>query len=241
MRDNPCMTTDPIRPLSLRSPLLHKSAFCLALILAWDFSGLDLWMAQLFGGPQGFSQTNSWLWAGLLHDDLRPFPWLLEIALIIAIWWPIGSLRLISRARRAQFALTTLLALLLVSSIKMHSSTSCPWDLEQFGGLAQHVSHWAWGARDGGSGGCFPAGHASAGFAFLGGFFALRHGAANSAKRWLIGAMMAGLILGMAQQIRGAHYMSHTLWTAWFCWSAAAAVDAVFSLWIAKRRRSQKS
>ena len=228
-----------LRPL-LRSPLLRGSALCLALLLLWDFSGLDLPMAQLFGGPQGFAQTDSWLWAGLLHDDLRPFPWLLEIGLMIAVWWPIGSLRLISRARRAQFALTTLLALLLVSSIKIHSSTSCPWDLQQFGGVAQYVSHWAWGLKDGGTGGCFPAGHASAGFAFLGGFFALRHTAAKNARRWLIGAMLAGLVLGLAQQIRGAHYMSHTLWTAWFCWCAAAALDALFSSLIAWRQRSQK-
>ena len=94
-------------------------------------------------------------------------------------------------ARRAQLALTTLAALLTVSTIKLYSHTSCPWDLQEFGGVATYVSHWALGLRDGGTGGCFPAGHASAGFAFIGGFFAFRHGLPKTAWRWFAGAMLA--------------------------------------------------
>jgi membrane-associated PAP2 superfamily phosphatase len=44
---------------------------------------------------------------------------------------------------------------------------------------------------------------------------------------WLIAAVVCGLVLGLAQQWRGAHYMSHTLWTAWVCWSVALAIDVV--------------
>jgi len=89
--------------------------------------------------------------------------------------------------------------------------------------------------RDGGSGGCFPAGHASAGFAFIGGFFALRHTLPRTARRWLAGALAAGLVLGLAQQVRGAHYMSHTLWTAWLCWASAALVDNIVSQMLSQR------
>ncbi len=79
---------------------------------------------------------------------------------------------------------------------------------------------------DGGPGGCFPAGHASAAFAYAGGWFAWRRAAPALARRWLFGALAAGLLLGVAQQMRGAHYMSHTLWTAWICWTAGFAIDA---------------
>ena len=104
--------------------------------------------------------------------------------------------------------------------------------------MASYVSHWAWGVRDGGDGGCFPAGHASAGFAFLGGLFAFRHRLPATAARWLAGAMLTGLLLGVAQQLRGAHYMRHTLWTAWFCWVTAANLDLGFSQ--LERRTSQR-
>ena len=85
--------------------------------------------------------------------------------------------------------------------------------------MARYASHWALGVVDGGGGRCFPAGHASAGFAFVGGYFALRHKAPAAARWWLAAAVLAGLVLGGAQQVRGAHFMSHTLWTGWLCWT----------------------
>ena len=206
------------------------------LLLVWDFSGLDLWMAGWFGSASGFPLESHWLWRDLLHDDIRLWPWVLELGLLVAIFWPLGTLKKLPMARRAQLALTTLVALLVVSTIKIYSRSSCPWDLQQFGGVATYVSHWSWGVRDGGTGGCFPAGHASAGFAFIGGFFVFRHVLPRTAWRWFAGAMMVGALFGLAQQIRGAHYMSHTLWTAWFCWTVAAAADAAVSQLIARNR-----
>ena len=58
--------------------------------------------------------------------------------------------------------------LLVVSLIKRASLTSCPWDLAEFGGPAQYVSHWVLGLADGGGAHCFPGGHASAALAFVG-------------------------------------------------------------------------
>ncbi|WP_232291588.1 phosphatase PAP2 family protein [Polaromonas sp. JS666] len=203
--------------------------------MLWDYSGLDLWLAHWFGSARGFPLQDHWLWRGLLHDGIRPLPWLLELGLLAAIVWPVVALRQLAPERRAQLALTTLLALLAISGMKLHSHTSCPWDLQQFGGVAKHVSHWAWGVSDGGGGHCFPAGHASAGFAFLGGFFAFRHALPATARRWLAGAMLAGFALGLAQQVRGAHYMSHTLWTAWLCWATAALVENIVSQMLSQR------
>lgn len=224
--------------VSSLSPLFFWSLACFLLLLAWDASGLDLTLARWFGSASGFALENHWFWRGVLHDDMRPLPWLFEALLLIGIAWPVGSLRQLPASRRVQLALTTLLALLVVSDIKLHSHSSCPWSLQEFGGVARHVSHWAWGVRDGGDGGCFPAGHASAGFAFVGGFFAFRPHLPATARRWLLASMLAGLLLGLAQQVRGAHYMSHTLWTAWFCWATAAGLDLGFT-WLA-RLTSQK-
>jgi membrane-associated PAP2 superfamily phosphatase len=210
-----------------------------AWLLVWDYSRFDLWMASIFGDASGFALQNHWFWRGVLHDAIRPLPWAVELTLLVGIAWPIGNLRQLPVARRVQLALTTLLALLLISSLKLHSTTSCPWDLRQFGGVAVYVSHWTRGVADGGGGGCFPAGHASAGFAFLGGFFAFRHTLPTIARRWLVGALAAGLVLGIAQQVRGAHYMSHSLWTAWLCWSCAALVDSAVTAWMSWRARRQ--
>lgn len=205
------------------------------LLIAWDYSRLDLPMAHWFGTAQGFSRENHWLWRKLLHDDIRLWPWVLELGLLTAIVWPWGHLKNLPMLRRTQLAFTTLAALALISSLKHYSHSSCPWSLREFGGVASYVSHWDWGVLDGGAGGCFPAGHASAGFAFIGGFFVFKQVQPACARRWLAGAMAAGLMLGLAQQVRGAHYMSHTLWTAWLCWTVAATADGAVS-WLSARQ-----
>ena len=130
-----------------------------------------------------------------------------------------------SRAERLQLAVTTLLALAVVSTLKYASTTSCPWDLAEFGGVARYASHWALGTVDGGSGKCFPAGHASAGFAFIGGYFVLRRNRPRAARIWLGSVLAAGFALGFSQQMRGAHFQSHTLWTGWLCWTSAWLID----------------
>jgi membrane-associated PAP2 superfamily phosphatase len=68
------------------------------------------------------------------------------------------------------------------------------WDLSEFGRSARHVSHWAFGVNDGGPGRCFPSGHASAAFS----------------------------LFSVAQTVRGAHYPSHSMWTAWVCFATSA-------------------
>ena len=178
----------------------------LLLVLAWDALALDLPLARLSGSSLGFPLRESWLLSTVLHEDARRLSWVLMFALILAIWWPVGALRQLSRGERAGLVSGTLLALLAVSALKSASHTSCPWDLAEFGGAAHYVTHWAFGVTDGGGGR----------------YFWLQDKAPRVARAWLLGVMAAGLMLGLTQQLRGAHFMSHTLWTAWVCWTTAA-------------------
>ncbi|WP_027994785.1 phosphatase PAP2 family protein [Simplicispira psychrophila] len=202
---------------TLSSDLAWTVASLLCL-LAWDALGLDRALAHVFGNDSGFPMRHQWFFVQVLHEGPRRLAWLLVLFLALGVWWPTGILRRIDLGERLQWALSALLALGVVSVLKNLSSTSCPWDLAEFGGVARYASHWALGVLDGGGGRCFPAGHASAGFAFLGGYFALRRRQPHAARWCLAGALVAGLILGVAQQVRGAHFMSHTLWTGWLCW-----------------------
>jgi membrane-associated PAP2 superfamily phosphatase len=195
------------------------------LVLGWDAAGLDLPFARLAGSGDGFPWRDHWLLSAVLHEGGRRLSWLLALGLCLAVWWPIGPFQRLPQSRRLQLATTTLLAALAVSLLKVGSHTSCPWELSDFGGLAHYASHWTL-RPDGGTGRCFPAGHAASGFSFMGGYFAFRPVDARIARRWLAAAVSGGLVLGLAQQWRGAHFMSHTLWTAAICWCVALAVDA---------------
>jgi membrane-associated PAP2 superfamily phosphatase len=227
-----------IRSAVSRSTPLVLTLISLALLLLWDATGLDVALASRAGTPIGFPWREHWFLVKVMHEGARSLSWVLVIALFISIRWPFWILRRLSAGERAQLAFTTLASVLAVSLLKLTSSTSCPWDLQAFGGAAHYVSHWAWGVRDGGGGNCFPAGHASAGFAYIGGYFVFRRSSPGIARAWLACALVAGLALGLSQQLRGAHYMSHTLWTAWVCWVTAFAIDALVQQ--ASRRRARR-
>lgn len=217
----------------MRPPLsrpLAATLVALLLLLAWDAGGGDLWLARLAGGHAGFALRDSFWLVTVLHRGGKALGWAVLLVLLLGLRWPTGVLRRLDAWERWQLVLSPLAAVAAVALLKHYSQTSCPWDLGEFGGPAHYVSHWAWGVRDGGSGHCFPAGHASVGFAYAGGWFALRRHAPRAAACWLAVALAAGLLLGLAQQLRGAHFLSHTLWSAWVCWVAGWAVDGTIAL-----------
>ncbi len=199
------------------TPLLATLA-ALVVVLAWDASPLDLVVAKVMGGPTGFPWREHPLFTRVLHDGARMLAALMLLALALAIWRPFGPLRQLARGRRVWLLVAVSSAMLMVSVAKRLSATSCPWDVAGLGGTLPHVSHWLLGQGDGGPGHCFPAGHASAGFGWLAGWAAWPAGS-KVRRAWLASALVAGVVLGVAQQMRGAHFMSHTLWTAWLCWS----------------------
>ena len=216
------------RPPSWRRDL-GVTLLAALLLLAWDASGADLWVSRAVGGDAGFPWRDAWLTRHLLHDGGR---WAAGVLLAGLVWraWrcppddPLGA-----RARWGALG-AVLLNLVAVPAFKRASATSCPWDLAEFGGSAQWVSHWSWGVLDGGPGHCFPSGHAVAAFCFLALYFAWRDVRPAVARRWLLAVLAAGLLFGAAQVLRGAHYMSHVAWSAWVCWALSAAVDALSHL-----------
>lgn len=201
-------------------PLVWLSGL-LAFTLLWDVSDLDRAVMQAIGTSQGFALREAWWLSAVLHDGLRTAMTLAWLLLIGWALWP--GLRLPRRERWWVVALVSA-SLLAVNLIKNASLTSCPWDLRVFGGSAQHVSHWAWGLVDGGPGRCFPGGHASSGFAFLALGLPWLQAPAGAAPRrrvvglrWLAAALFIGLLAGVVQTLRGAHFPSHTLWTLLIC------------------------
>lgn len=212
-----------------RQRVLATLALALGFLL-WESTDGDRWLADMAGNAAGFAWRSHWLLDDLVHGGGRLLAWALALALCLGVWWPVGPLRPLGLPRRLQLAGGVLLSVAVVALLKSVNPAACPWSLSAYGGVAEPVSHWLWWAGPaGGRGGCFPAGHASAGFAFIGGYFVFRPVAPVLARRWLVAAVVAGLLLGVSQQWRGAHFMSHTLWSGWLCWCMAWALDVAFS------------
>lgn len=122
--------------------------------------------------------------------------------------------------RRGGLLLACSLALvpLLLGGGKRFTDVYCPQQLEAFGGsyVYQGVLECRNPANAGRSPGkCFPAGHASGGFALMALFFVL-----PGRRRWagLAGGLAAGWSMGLYQMLRGQHFLSHTLFTMIGAW-----------------------
>lgn len=221
------LSTHP--PAQAAAPLWRGWWLLLALTLLWDWGGADLAVMQAIGSPDGFALRHQWLLSRVLHDAVRQLAVLCYGLVWLWAAWParrpVGPAVLwrLPRRERLTVALLVTLSLLAVNLIKNASQTSCPWDLQAFGGPALYVSHWLPGVADGGSGRCFPGGHASSAYGFLALCLPWLMPPAGQPRarapgwRWLGFLMLAGLVAGAVQTVRGAHYPSHTLWTLVIC------------------------
>ncbi len=243
------MTSLAIHPSSA-PPTLSRTwwiltGLALATVLAWDASGLDLTVMGWLGNAQGFSLRSNWWLENVLHESARRAATVVYIILWAMVWRPLGVFQHFERHERLEMALGVTVALVAVSSLKHFSLTSCPWELQTFGGVARYVSHWQWGLTDGGGGRCFPGGHASSALAYLAlalpGLAALPGSRPNQIGRRLLAAvLLAGVVLGTVQTLRGAHYPSHTLWTGWVCWVMAGVMRDGLARWRGWRAQARR-
>lgn len=219
----------------------------LGVTLLWDLAGIDLTVMRLLGTVDGFSLRHQWLLERVLHDGLRQATLLTYLLLWVWALWPSGWTParavpfMLPRRERLTIVVLMALSLLAVNLIKNNSLTSCPWDLQSFGGQASYVSHWDLWRGDQGSGHCFPGGHASSGFAFLALCLPwLAPTGSRSAQRatgqWMLMTVMAtGFLAGGAQTLRGAHYPSHTLWTLVICAAVSLGGWHLAKPWLARQ------
>lgn len=205
-------------------PTIGPALVGLAASLVLALSGVDLHIADrviaLQGGHWSLAQ-NPILELGLhqLGKKVSAAAWIAVLALFaytcarprIKHWRrPLGYL-----------TVSVLAATVAVSLAKKFSGVDCPWDLARYGGSQPYTGLLQAIAALKPRGGCFPAGHASAGYAWVALYFFF--GATLPQFRWagLAAGVLAGLAFGIAQQFRGAHFASHDVMTFAICWLVA--------------------
>jgi membrane-associated PAP2 superfamily phosphatase len=114
----------------------------------------------------------------------------------------------------------------LVGTLKHFSTHACPWDLKDFGGLATYRQLFTAPTSLHAVGGCLPAAHPLTGYAWLGLGFVLYPTVRGRARQAWYLAFTAGTVSGVVQIARGAHFLSHVLWSAWLVWAVNVAILA---------------
>jgi membrane-associated PAP2 superfamily phosphatase len=209
----------------------------LAVLLGLEATTIDLALARpFFDAVAGdFRWREHGFFTRVSHDGLRLLSGAVLLWLLVGLWRPLGVLRRLPPAARLYLVANVALCLIALPLLKRASWSHCPWDLALFGGHADYLRLLQWPGPQDTRGRCLPAGHALSAFAYAAGWFALRAHAPVAARGWLAAVLLFGAWAGLAQQARGAHFLSHTLWSLWLCFALAALTAFI----VARRTRPQ--
>lgn len=216
-------------PAWLRRHLALLAISAVALLLLFETTRLDLLLAApLFDPVSGeFPLRRHWLLNTVMHDQVKRIVTLCALAMLgVCALGMRGRLAWLPPRGARLAALGMLLIPAVISTLKHLTNRHCPWDVIEFGGFAPYVGLLELPSATIAPGACFPAGHASVGFLWLIWAVALRATCVRAAR--LAGALAAtfGLVLGAGQMLRGAHFLSHTLWSLWLAWAICIALAA---------------
>lgn len=191
----------------------------------------DVVIAQslFFDGAHGrWMGAGNWWIEAVIHTGGR---WAIRVVALAAIALWISTyfnpeLRTLRRPA-AYFSVSVVLSIGIIGLLKVVTNVDCPWDLTIFGGHYPLVHLFAHRPAELRAGHCFPAAHASSGYALMALYFVLRERSAALARFGLMLGIGTGLVFGLAQQARGAHFVSHDVWSAFITWMVALTVYAV--------------
>ncbi len=122
------------------------------------------------------------------------------------------------RSPAGYFGGAMILTVGVVGLLKITTNVDCPWDLTEFGGRFPYADLFSARPAKPPRGRCFPAAHASSGYAMMGLYFLGYERSRTLARTGLAIGLLLGAIFGVAQQSHGAHFVSHDLWSASFGW-----------------------
>jgi membrane-associated PAP2 superfamily phosphatase len=179
--------------------LLHAGVLALGallIVLVFRVSGADRYITGLFYDRAlgTFPLKDTWLLAVAGHTGLK---WAGVGFFVFCLAWG-------GRLRGGALYMAVIVAV--AQLLKYYSPYSCPWDLPEYGGDKPLA------------GACLPVAHPLTGFALFGLWLALRD-TPRTARAALAAAWLVGLLAGAVQVARGAHFVSHVLWTAWVAWA----------------------
>lgn len=194
----------------------------------WDLN-IAQWFFTLQGGQDHWPMRLNWYAENLMHTGGRNLVVLASVLLLSAIItsWRVTRWRAYLRGLVYLF-ISVLFTVVTVRIGKDITHVSCPWDIQMFGGTHEYWPIFTSLPADTLYGQCFPGGHSSGGYAWVAlYYFALVYRPAWRFKLLLTGISI-GLVFSLTQQIRGAHFFSHGLWSLGIAWFYASFWYLVF-------------
>ena len=194
-----------------------------AVLLVFEIWPLDLWLQDaLFNTQQQtwLLDRHNALLRGLLYTGPKVLLWLIFFGFVGALLRRRRNPTL--RAQRRGLWIVVLSLLLVpgvITGLKNLTNVACPADLQRYGGdlpIVGVFDAYPVAQRPAKRQRCFPAGHASGGYALLSLYYL---GSDRRRRRqYLLLGLTAGTAMGAYKMLIGHHFLSHTLSSALLSW-----------------------
>jgi membrane-associated PAP2 superfamily phosphatase len=208
------------RPLNLWVCLGIPAVTAIVLLLL-ELTSLDMDIAKMAYDPLAgdFVGRHSYFLENVLHDRAKQ----VVIALAMLSFLGFVGAFFIERLKPWRrelgcLVLSMALSTSFVTPVKVVTSVQCPWSLTEFGGKETYSELLSPRPATDKPGRCWPGGHAATGFTLFALFFVFRDRKPKLAKAGLIFAFGLGTVFSIGRMLQGAHFFSHNIWTAVFCW-----------------------
>ena len=209
--------------IDFKKQLIITIVLLIITILFFQFSNVDVWVENLFYN----ASTHTWLIDRndkilkiIFYTGIKKL--LIALAVIMLLSLVVFRNSKIIKEYKKGLIIVILSAIfvpLIVGGLKAVTNTPCPKNTDIYGGnypeikvLDRYPKNFHQKKRIK----CWPAGHASGGFALLSLFFLFK--SRKNKKRAIVLAMVVGWSMGLYKMMIGDHYLSHTIVTMLLAW-----------------------
>ncbi|MGZ4954396.1 MAG: phosphatase PAP2 family protein [Methylobacter sp.] len=204
----------------------------LMLFSVLELTRLDLWISQHFYNAELHQWTykENWLAETVFHISGRYFTYICAVGMLICLLVSLRSNSSFFRYRRELvfLLLASISGPIIIALLKSATHIYCPWSLALFNGDKPYVRLFDYVTGNLEIGHCFPAAHAGSGFAFISLYFFLMVVKPKYKLYGLYFGLVLGAVYGASQQVRGAHFLSHDVFSLAVCWFSSSVLFILF-------------
>jgi membrane-associated PAP2 superfamily phosphatase len=208
---------------NLNKQIVITATLLIAVVALFQFSDLDIFVQNFFYN----FDSKSWLinkdepiLKFFLYDGMKIFLILIGVAILFSLIF-LRKKKVIQEYKKGLIIvlLSAIFVPLMIGSLKAISNTPCPCNIVNFNGVYPDIKVFDSYPKDfvqPSKAKCWPAGHASGGFALMAFFFLFK--TQLNKKRALAVALVVGWSMGSYKMLLGDHFLSHTIITMIMAW-----------------------
>lgn len=223
--------------INLNKQLLLTLISIVVCLVVFEVSQIDLVVEDFFFDVQ----MHSWMIDR--HDTLLKFVFYDSVKALYVLFM-LSLLTVLIFFRKSNWVrdnhrgllivfLSVVLVPLTIGTLKSTTNVPCPKNIEHYGGNYPYVTvSTAYPAsfHQTSSIKCYPAGHASGGFALMALFFLFQR--ASIRRRMLTASIAVGWIIGGYKMFIGDHFLSHTVMSMLLAWLIILLVSKTVYAWL---------